>query len=266
MTVELKAPFSTLWQGKDPFVEVEHLQGEVYRQVAQRRTLNFTLGEHSYFIKIHYGTTLKEILKNLLTLRLPILDAGQEWRAIHRLAEVGVNTMQGVAFACQGLNPLSRRSFIITDDLNPATSLEDFCRDWQTSPPGFAFKRQLIAYLAQMVRQMHLAGVNHRDCYLCHFLLDDRLWEQQQIKLSVIDLHRAQIRSHVPRRWRDKDLIGLYFSSLNIGLTNRDRYYFLQTYFAQSRLKTIFTEQRRLITTAQAKAERIKKRTLKHHL
>ena len=117
-----------------------------------------------------------------------------------------------------------------------------------------------------MTAKMHAAGVNHRDCYLCHFLLDIPLFENnQQIKLSVIDLHRAQTRDKVPTRWRDKDLIGLYFSSAKIGLTNRDIWRFLKVYFNKP-LKTILRDEHKLITSAQQKAERISKRTKKYQL
>ena len=117
-----------------------------------------------------------------------------------------------------------------------------------------------------MTAKMHAAGVNHRDCYLCHFLLDIPLFENhQQIKLSVIDLHRAQIRDKVPTRWRDKDLIGLYFSSTKIGLTNRDIWRFLKVYFNKP-IKTILRDEHKLITSAQQKAERISKRTQKYQL
>lgn len=262
----LKSPFENLWKGKDPFSEVEQISGEVYRAVKQRKTLNFKLDDESYFIKIHRGITVKEIVKNLLSLRLPVLDAKQEWTAIHRLAQAGVNTMDGRAFGRKGLNPLTRHSFIITKDLNPTVSLEDFTRSWLTTPPSYHLKRSLIIYLAKMTAKMHAAGVNHRDCYLCHFLLDLPLFEHhQQIKLSVIDLHRAQTRKRVPTRWRDKDLIGLYFSSTKIGLTKRDIWLFLKTYFNKP-LKTILQDEHKLLTTAEKKSARIAKRTEKYQL
>lgn len=117
-----------------------------------------------------------------------------------------------------------------------------------------------------MTAKMHGAGVNHRDCYLCHFLLDLPLLEDnQQIKLSVIDLHRAQTRDKVPTRWRDKDLIGLYFSSINIGLTQRDIWRFLRAYFKKP-IKAILRDEDELIASAKHKAERIAKRTEKYHL
>jgi heptose I phosphotransferase len=49
--------------------------------------------------------------------------------------------------------------------------------------------------------------------------------------LSLIDLHRAQVRPKTPRRWRDKDLSALYFSALGIGMTQRDFLRFLRVYF-----------------------------------
>ncbi len=69
--VELKEPFATLWRGKDPFEEVKTLQGEVFRELETRRTLRFEMAGKSYFLKWHRGTTLKEIIKNLLSLRMP---------------------------------------------------------------------------------------------------------------------------------------------------------------------------------------------------
>ncbi len=95
--VELKEPFATLWRGKDPFEEVKTLQGEVFRELETRRTLRFEMAGKSYFLKWHRGTTLKEIIKNLLSLRMPVLGADREWNAIHRLRDVGVDTMYGVA-------------------------------------------------------------------------------------------------------------------------------------------------------------------------
>ena len=265
--IELKEPLTTLWKGKDPFVEVEKLQGEVFRALETRKTLRFSLAEKSYFIKIHYGTTLKEVLKNLISFRIPVLGADREWKAIHRLYQLDVDTMKGIGFGQTGANPLTRKSFIITEDLAPTISLEDYCADWEQTPPDFRIKRMLINRLATMVRKMHRGGVNHRDCYICHFLLhlpfdgDD----ESQLKLSVIDLHRSQIRDKVPQRWRDKDLIGLYFSSSNIGLNKKDILYFLKIYF-DAPLRQTLTQERELLEKAITKSEKIKERTIRKSL
>lgn len=171
----LKEPFKTAWANKDPFEEVLKLNGEIYREVATRRTLNFKFQGESFYIKVHRGTTVKEILKNYLSLRAPVLGAANEYRAINRLTELGVNTMEVVAFGERGVNPLTRESFIITKDLNPAISLEDYCKNWKDNPPPYHVKKVLIEEIARMVKTMHEGGVNHRDCYICHFLLKKKI-------------------------------------------------------------------------------------------
>lgn len=49
-----------------------------------------------YFLKYHHGTTLKEVVKNLISLRMPVLGADREWLAIHRLQALNVETMTGL--------------------------------------------------------------------------------------------------------------------------------------------------------------------------
>ena len=264
--VVLNEPLATLWRGKDAFEEVKHLEGEVFRELETRRTLRFEMAGGSYFLKWHRGTSLKEIVKNLISLRMPVLGADREWNAIHRLRDVGVDTMQGVGFGEKGLNPLTRTSFIITEDLTPTISLEDYCVDWVANPPTPAVKRMLIKRVATMVRKMHLSGINHRDCYICHFLLHLPFnGREDELKISVIDLHRAQIRNQVPRRWRDKDLIGLYFSSLNIGLTSRDILRFMQVYFDKP-IRDVLREEQMLLAKAADKANKIQERTIRKSL
>lgn len=264
--IELKSPFDELWKNKDPFIETDKLQGEVFRALETRKTLRFEIANRSYFIKIHYGTTLKEVLKNLISFRLPVLGADREWNAIHRLTQVGVDTMNGRAFGQKGINPLRRHSFIITEDLTPTISLEDYCANWLNEPPLFRTKQMIIRRVAKMVREMHKTGINHRDCYICHFLLHlPFTGNESELKISVIDLHRAQLRKSVPTRWRDKDLIGLYYSSLNIGLTPRDIFRFMKIYFALP-LKEILKQEQALIEKVSRKAEKIKERTIRKSL
>ncbi len=262
----LKEPFKTAWANKDPFEEVLKLNGEVYREVATRRTLNFKFQGESFYIKVHRGTTVKEILKNYLSLRAPVLGAANEYKAINRLTELGVNTMEVVAFGERGVNPLTRESFIITKDLNPAISLEDYCKVWKDNPPSYHVKKVLIEEVARMVKTMHEGGVNHRDCYICHFLLHLPYSEQDIPKLSVIDLHRAQIRRKVPVRWRDKDLVALYYSSLEIGFDEKDYLRFLRTYFGNCRLKIVFEQEKEFLLGVDKRAEKIAIRTVRKKL
>lgn len=260
MKLVLNEPFKTLWAGQDAFVEVEKLQGDVFRELEARRTLRTEVDGRGYFVKIHRGVGWGEILKNWSTLKKPVLGADQEWEAIAALTEAGVPTMTAVAYGERGANPANRHSFIITEELAPTISLEDLSHQWPRHPPEPALKHALIHRVADMTGRMHRAGVNHRDCYICHFLLHtDREPTADNLELSLIDLHRAQIRPAVPRRWRDKDLAGLYFSALNIGLTERDKLRFLRTYF-QRPLRQILAEEAVLLSMLERKAARLQTR------
>ncbi|MGK9046203.1 lipopolysaccharide core heptose(I) kinase RfaP [Stutzerimonas chloritidismutans] len=260
MRLMLLEPFKSLWHGEDPFVEVERLDGQVYRELEGRRTLRTEVDGRGYFVKIHRGIGWSEIAKNLLTAKAPVLGAGQEWRAIQRLHEVGVPTMTAVAYGERGANPASQHSFIITEELAPTVSLEDFTANWREQPPAPALKRALIAEVARMAGTMHRAGINHRDFYICHFLLHtDKPVTASDFRLSLIDLHRAQTRSQTPRRWRDKDLAGLYFSALEIGLTRGDKLRFLREYF-QRPLREILRDEATLLAWLEGKAERLYRR------
>lgn len=224
--------------GTDVFDYLLRLEGELFRELANRRTLRFTLNDKRYFLKAHFGVGWKEIFKNLLQLRLPVLGARNEWRAIQTLTRLGVETMTLVAYGERGLNPARRQSFVITEALEDTASLEDFCADWATHPPAskaaLRLKRALIERVATIARRMHASGINHRDFYICHFLLDVSadVYEQppQALRLSLIDLHRVQLRRRTPLRWVVKDIGGLYFSSMRIGLTRRDLYRFMKVY------------------------------------
>ena len=126
MKLILAEPFKSLWAGRDAFAEVERLDGQVYRELEARRTLRTEVAGHGFFVKIHRGIGWGEIFKNLLTAKLPVLGAGQEWRAIQRLQQAGVPTMTAVAYGERGSNPADQHSFIVTEELAPTVSLEDF--------------------------------------------------------------------------------------------------------------------------------------------
>lgn len=233
--------FARHWQGKDPFAELAALDGKVYRQLAGRKTFQFDLAGRSYFAKLHFGIGWREIFKNLVLLRLPIVGARNEWRAIGRLQELGIGTMTAVAYGEEGFNPAARKSFIVTEALQDTISLEDFCLRWQQHAPDPVLKRRMITQLAQISRTLHGNGICHRDYYLCHFLLHlENGLPRGDLRMSLIDLHRALIRRNLGRRWIVKDLAGLYYSALHIGLTNNDLLRFIRCY-EQHDLRTALT-------------------------
>lgn len=230
------------WQGQDAFTQVFSLTGTVFREQPGRKTFRYEEEGHSYFIKLHYGVGWREIFKNLMLGRWPVLGAKNEWRAISRLHALEF-TAPIVGYGWRGHNPAKQQSFIITKELLCTINLEDFCRDWAKHKPSFAIKTALTRNVAEIARNMHAHGVNHRDFYLCHFLLDitggQDLLNPKDLSLYLIDLHRAQVRNEVPYRWQLKDISGLYFSALDIGLTQRDIFRFMKEYRQQSLRETL---------------------------
>ncbi len=223
MKLFLDEDFSEFWRGRDPFAEVAALDGEVFRHVKSRRTLRFELGGKVWFLKHHRGVGWGEIVKNLLVLKLPVLGAGNEYRAIRKLEKIGVNTMHCAAYGERNGNPAAIESFIVTAEIPEAESLEDAAK--RTVPT--AEKRRLIREVAVISRKLHDNGVNHRDYYLCHFLLSAG-------KLHLIDLHRVQIRRRVPAHYLFKDMGGLWFSAMDANLSRSDCFRFIAAYSGRS--------------------------------
>lgn len=205
---------------------------DIYRDKEGRRTLRIRYGGRPYFLKLHTGVGWREILKNLVLGRLPVVSASNEFRAVAALHEAGVDTLSVAAFALQGSNPATRHSMILTDELVGTVSLEHYCADWARRPPPFPLRLRLIRKLADSARRMHAAGINHRDFYLCHFHLDQGSIAGGRLRCYLIDLHRAQVRRDIPLRWRAKDLGGLYFSAMDCGLQQRDLLRFMRHYCA----------------------------------
>ncbi|MDE1461936.1 lipopolysaccharide core heptose(I) kinase RfaP [Spartinivicinus poritis] len=230
MKLNLREDFASWWQGKDPFAQVRQLQGEIFRELEARRTLRFEHNGKGFFAKLHFGVGWRDIVDNLIRFRWPVLGATNEWQAIKRLQQLGVKTMTPVAFGIKGCNPATQQSFIITEELHDMISLEDLSLNWQQSPPPLKLKRNLIAQVAKITRTIHENGLNHRDYYICHFLLSPKLPADLNPDLWLIDLHRAQVRNHTPHRWLNKDLAALYFSVMDIGLCRNDLFRFIKIY------------------------------------
>ena len=224
LSEELKNFFSD----SDPYKVLEELDGNVYREVKNRKTLQFDYNGKSYFAKIHTGVGWIEILKNLIQFKNPVIGAKNEWSAIKRLRRTSIKTMTVVAYGEKGWNPAKRQSFIITEDLQQTISLEDYCVNWLDSRPQLSERKALICKVAEIASVLHSSGICHRDLYLCHFLLHKD--EPNFPKISVIDLHRALIRGELPKRWVIKDIAGLYYSALNIGRTRWDIQLFIWQY------------------------------------
>ncbi|TNF99489.1 MAG: lipopolysaccharide core heptose(I) kinase RfaP [Gammaproteobacteria bacterium] len=213
-------------------IEKNAKEEDIYRRGPGRVTLRFERKGKTFFLKRHTGVGWGEIIKELLQFRLPVISAMNEWRALERLLILNIPTLSPVAYGCRGLNPARKESFIITHEMGNTISLEDLVNTWLLEPDPIHLKREVLLQVARIARRLHLAGINHRDLYICHLYLSHEWMEIRagDPEIHVIDLHRAQIREEVPERWLIKDVASLYYSSMGVGLTRRDYLRFIREY------------------------------------
>ena len=75
-------------------------------------------------------------------------------------------------------------------------------------------------------------------------------------KLSLIDLHRALIKRKLSVRWTVKDIAGLYFSAMDIGLTRHDLLRFIK-YYGQADLRQSYLQKQDFWNAVQERARRM---------
>ncbi|MCE3237174.1 MAG: lipopolysaccharide core heptose(I) kinase RfaP [Gammaproteobacteria bacterium] len=218
---------------KGIFFYLKKYPGIIYRKVKNRETKAIIYQGKSYFVKVHEGVGWKEIFKNLLRGRLPVLGATLEWEAILRCQQAKILTTPLVGYGKWGI--LNKQcSFILTRDLKETLSLETLGQAWEVNPPLFTVKRQIIRELAKTARLFHQQKLIHRDFYLCHFLVPQAVLSAEKLlptlPIYIIDLHRAKIKRFFRTTLLVKDLGGLLFSSLDFSLGNRDYLYFIKHY------------------------------------
>lgn len=237
------------------FDQLMSLKGEAYRDQKGRKTMRITLGDHTYFIKQHHGVGLKETLKTIFQGRLPVFSAKSEWQAIKKLQKLGVTVPKILGFGLKGNHPAFCKSFVLLEDISPSKSIETLIKEKLIDRP---LKMKLLNEVGRIIKTMHKHGINHRDCYVCHFLFKESVPGSfyPNFDLVLIDLHRAQIRTKTPKRWIIKDLAGLYFSSKQASLTKRD-YFRLMTLYSGKPLREVLNTEKNFWQTVKNRGEKL---------
>lgn len=223
----------------DAFAALEGMSKATVRLAGNRHTFRMESGGSAYFAKMHEGVGWRQIFEDLLTLKRPVVDAGNECAACRRLAQVGIRAPRVAAFGVRGANPATRRSFVVCDALEGFVSLHEVAGRWRGAPPAPSLRWQLTRELARLVRALHDAGINHRDLYFEHVLANATALDDGRVELALIDLHRAGLRRQVPRRWLLRDLAALSFSATYEGATKADQFRFLRHYAGGSPAETL---------------------------
>jgi UDP-glucose:(heptosyl)LPS alpha-1,3-glucosyltransferase len=209
-----------------------------------KRIYIFSLPEHKtshgFFLKRHrsHGSRLRAHLGRF---GYRGITAGmREWRNLLEFHSRGLPAVTPVAVGERLLPGGTRESFVITLALDSYAPLDQYIAGHFAPPldePQRNKKRLLIEAVARLTHDMHWAGFNHRDYYLCHIFareLDDGCFD-----LKLIDLQRAGYRMFPVRRWFVKDLAQLHYSSLAVPLSNEDRLRFFAVYMTSEKRRTL---------------------------
>lgn len=216
------------------FKDFMHLQGYTVRATANRKTMRVSIGGRSYFIKQHGATGWREIIKNWLSFKRPIIGAMTEVHAIQALDRIGIATTPIAAYGVQGLSAASQESFLLTEDLGDIHSLEDICKTWDTHAVSAETRQAMLIAVARLARKFHGAGLCHRDFYLCHIALQKSAPLTAETEFYLLDLHRVLHGVSPYGSAVRKDIAGLIFSCMGFGFTSQDWEIFKQHYLPQS--------------------------------
>ena len=80
--------FEVYFGSKDPMELAKNLDGKLYRDYANRKTKQFFFKGSSYFLKYHGPVGWKELLKNLIQIKIPVVGAEREWKALLKLQSI----------------------------------------------------------------------------------------------------------------------------------------------------------------------------------
>jgi UDP-glucose:(heptosyl)LPS alpha-1,3-glucosyltransferase len=216
------------------FEDFMALQGYTVRAAANRKTMRINIGGSSYFIKQHEATGWREIIKNWLSFKRPIIGAMTEVRAIQALENIGIATTPIAAWGIQGHCAASQRSFLLTEDLGDIHSLEDICKDWRSQPATAETRQSMLIAVAKLAKKFHAAGLCHRDFYLCHIALQKSAPLTADSAFYLLDLHRVLQGVSPHGTAVRKDIAGLIFSCMDFGFTRQDWQVFKAHYLPQT--------------------------------
>jgi len=174
------------------------------------------------------------------------------------LARAGINTPKTISYGEQWGVFLEKRSFIITEELPNAESLEQTlpeCFDNRSKTGNLKRQRNFIERLGQFAGRFHDTGYRHRDFYLAHiFYSDDGTF-------YLIDLQRAFKPRILAERFRVKDIAQLYYSAPGSAFSKTDRLRFYKSYAGK---RPLDARDKAFIRKVVRKVNRIARREIKH--
>lgn len=194
-----------------------------------RSRLEFELNKPAVtvFLKRYDGPPISAQLKNWLSAHSRISLGVAGFRSANELEEKGINTPKTLFYGEQKGDFFEKRSFIITEEIANAESLERKLPDFFYSPvtaEKIEKRKRFIANLSVFIKRFHETNYRHRDLYLSHIFYGN------DGDFYLIDLARAFKPIFFRSRYRIKDIAQLYYSAPAKYFTRTDRLRFYLIY------------------------------------
>jgi len=153
----------------------------------------------------------------------------REFHMIRHLQQHGVPTLEPMLFAEHYISQ-SARAVLMTAALEGYQSLDEFAVSPEYRQLPLLEKRKLLRAVADTVKKMHAAGVQHRSLYAKHLFVK---WDIEEYQVAVIDLEKSRI-NWLPWIRQFYDLVTLNYRTP--GWSRADRLYFFKQYLGIKRL------------------------------
>jgi len=212
----------------------------------------------SLFMKRYDTPPISAQLRNWLCHRRRVSMARFEFDAARKLAAAGINTPKFVALGEQWGIFFEKRSFIITEKVPDAESLERKLPRYISAPAtvqNLKLRRDFVARLATLTKKFHETGYCHRDLYFSH------IFYRSSGRFYLIDLARAFKPALLRRRFQVKDIAQLYYSAPRKYFSRTDR---LRFFFKWTGRNKLTGKDKAFIRKVVSKAKRMARHDIKH--
>jgi len=181
-----------------------------------------------------------------------------EFASAKQLSVAGINIPKIVGYGQQCSIFFEKRSFIITEKIPNAESLERKLPDFFTGPAtaeNLRLRRDFIARLAAFIRKFHRTNYRHQDLYFSHIFYGDAG------QFYLIDLARVFKPLFRGERFRIKDIAQLHYSAPERYFSRTDR---LRFYLAYAQTNKLTGKDRSFIRKVVSKAQRMARHNTRH--
>jgi hypothetical protein len=223
-----------------------------------RSRTQFEMDAVTVFLKRYCQPPILTQIRNWLARGWRISFGLAESELTKELSEAGMNTPKVVAYGEQWGRLFEKRSFVITEKIPNAESLERRLPEYfdgAVAPEKIKLRRRFIEQLAGVIGKFHEAGYRHRDLYFSH------IFYSTSGEFYLIDLARVFRPKLLAERFRVKDVAQIHYSAPKRYFSRTDR---LRFYLWLASKRKLDEKDRLFIHKVLRKAGRMERHDARH--